>query len=61
MDYRTEINKMLTEIQNPQVLRYIWIIVKGIVLEIEGGVNKQNKKEPPKDGSRILIDGKVIC
>jgi len=37
MDYQSELKKMLTEIQNEQVLRYIWIIVKDIVEELNGG------------------------
>jgi len=35
MDYRKEIYRMIDEIAYEKVLRYIWIIVRDIVKEIQ--------------------------
>lgn len=39
MDYRKEIDRMLRKIGEEQILRYVWIIVCGIMkdLGLEGG------------------------
>lgn len=40
MDYRKEIEKMLSVIQSEKILRYIWIFVSDIYKDLGGNVDE---------------------
>ena len=40
MDYRKEIEKMLSVIQSEKILRYIWILVSDIYKDLGGNVDE---------------------